>query len=183
MNKKYILILLCFLPIIMIGCSKKDLVMKQVKDDMVVLNSKNTQDVNSLIWGSDCTTDFSTISSLETPDTENSSIIDSIISRVKVEVVSAEKDKVTLKVTSPNLESFFEDSINEALDIKDDDLLANYMLDYIDQTDLITKEVEINVIEKNGDIRIDYTDPKFINAFTGGLVDGYTSVRNSLLVK
>ena len=183
MKKVHSFIIICLISIVLIGCSKTNAALEQSKEDMSVLNSGNLHDINMLIWGADSVSNNSSTSSIETSDTETNSIIETIAKKANVEIVSVQNDKATLRVTAPNLESFFEDATNAASEIEDDVLLEKYMIDYINHAELITKEVEINMVEKDGIMRIDYTDPVFINTFTGGLVDGYTSVRNSLLAQ
>ena len=180
-KKGYIFTIIFLLTAFLFGCTKRNTISEHAQEDMSILNSGNTQEVNVLIWESDIIGNYSSSSSFEAHDTESSSIIDTIMQKSQVEYVSEKNKKVTLKVTAPDLNNFFKDIVDAASDIENDDELADYMREYIEQAELITQEVEIDILEENGEIRFNYTDPVFINAFTGGLFDGYTDVRNSLL--
>ena len=182
MNKnRYIYLLIFMLSFSLFGCSNKKTVLEQSKKDMAIFKSGNYQEINNLIWGEDDLSKSSSTSSLEISDRKNDSIMNTIVKNNHVEVVSEKNNKVKLKVTAPNLNHFFDDIISVSSKIEDDKKLSEYMIDYIENADLIVQEVEIDAFEENGIIRINYLDPVFINAFTGGLVDGYTAIRNSLV--
>lgn len=117
---------------------------------------------------------------IEKEPTTGEKIYQSILQNSKIEYsISPFNNKVEFVVQAPDMENFIK-SLN-ASEIKDENDLYQKMQNYIASGNKKEFTTEIEYHKENGKWVADYTQKDFVNAFTGGMQEGYNNLYGQML--
>ena len=117
---------------------------------------------------------------IEKEPTTGEKIYQSILQNSKIEYsISPFNNKVNFVVQAPDMENFIK-SLN-ASEIKDENDLYQKMQNYIASGNKKEFTTEIEYHKESGKWVADYTQKDFVNAFTGGMQEGYNNLYSQML--
>lgn len=99
-----------------------------------------------------------------------------ISKKVTVMLKSINENTAIYEVTAPDMSSLFAD----LAEVNNDTIVA-VIEEYVDNTELVTRTVELSYTLDNGHFNADFASYEFVNAITGGLLDGYTQAYQDLV--
>lgn len=183
MKKAVTVILSCILvALILVGCGNRyekelTLALEQLK----IFKNGNMADINCLLFPENSMLTGETLpDGLDsiTPNNKgsNDGILGNIISRSIVEVSDINAEKITYKITSPDLSNFFVDCYEELSMISELSAVPDILLSYADEATTISVSVSLSYEYSGDTLWVDYLDRNFINAMTGGLVEAYSDL-------
>ncbi len=176
MKRKYLIKL--GIPIIILGvfisltaCDSKKKIEIEANKIVKAVNTKELSKVDEIINGKDeFIEDEELADFFDTKSESNAGIISHIVKYDKIKIKNIGKDKITYKITAPDLSDLFW-NIKESSISKDN--IDNFIVDYISNAELKTTEVDVSYSYKDGKFMAEYRTDKFINALTGNLVTAY----------
>ena len=173
-----IISLLCFM--MCLSACGNDNVKDMANKTVEAFNSKNTKEINQIIFESEKKNDPE-LSELFDNQTENdNAILKVIFDKVNMSVKSESGEKVIFEVNAPNMEGVFSSLQGNYTDMNESNLY-NHIKQYAENAKAKTFTAEVPV-EKQGDTTaLNYKSRSFINAITGGLLDEYRQLYKSVM--
>ena len=182
--KKTIIIMLLLLSFafIMSGCEDAN-VKKKANEAVEAFDSDDIKAVNKLVFGMEQQSVDSELRDYFVNHNNNSEgILGHVFKRVDLSVKSSTSEKVVFEIQAPDMENVFED-FEYDIDKLSQAELADYINKYADNADTKTFTAEVSVTKNGDSIELDYKSTTFINAITGGLLEKYKALYNSILEK
>lgn len=145
-----------------------------IQNDLEVFSDGDISEITERVFGeaSDNTS---------SGDSDNG-IIAILFTNADVQVSSVEKDTITYTIVSPDISNFFHVKLNELQTITTIEELQQAIIDYAKTAPQkeYTVTLPYTISEESG-IEVAYSNPDFINAMTGGLIDAYADLYNQYL--
>ena len=151
----------------------------KVKENIEVFNVHDSAKINELIFG-DSLEIAPEIQEFFTDENKTKySVLDEIINKSTIKYLGRNEEYVNLEVIAPNMEGGFEDS--EVLSSNDEKTIYEAIKSFAEKTDLKSFKIEIGYTDEDEEVILNYRDPQFINAITGGLQSEYQKIYDSML--
>lgn len=111
---------------------------------------------------------------------EGEGIISQIVAvgSIKVKHVDVINKVVVYDVTAPNMQTVLEDMPEE---ISTEEEFSTYIKEYIANADITTTPVSVPYTEDGESIVLEYENPEFINAITGGFMEAYQNAYKEMI--
>ena len=104
-------------------------------------------------------------------------IIADLFANADVQVASVTEETITYTIVSPDISDFFQMNLTDLQTITTTEELRQVIINYAKTAP--QKEYTVilpHTISAETGIEVEYDNPEFINAMTGGLIDAYTSL-------
>lgn len=148
----------------------------QAQEITNVIASGDMEKINQIIF------DYQELKVDEEIDEENSSegILKKIFTKDSIQVKKINEDTIEYEIKAPNLSHIFEE-ITENENISTDEAFKEYLMNYIDKAENKKITISVPYTVKDGKILANYKDKEFINAITGGLLESYQKMYQSMI--
>ena len=164
-----IFIIFTIAVVCMSACGQKKDIKKYADMVAQAVNTNNTSNITSDEELADFFSDF---------QNENDGLIKKIIERDNVKVKNIKDNYIIYEIYAPRLDNMFEDILNnENIGISK---FNKAIYDYIDNASLYCLEVNVIYSYKDNNFSAEYNTFEFINALTGGFIQSYRDLLNSL---
>ena len=174
MKKLVVLLFVITVACIVSSCGNAE-VKSKAEEAVTAFDNKDLHAINQMIFNNDPITDQGTD---KAEDSE--SVIKHILSKVSLSVKSTSDTIVVFDIKSPDMSGVFDNYTGDVSEL-DSTELYKYITEYSDNAETKVFTVELPVIKEDGAVKIDYQNRDFINAVTGGLLDEYNALYNSVL--
>ena len=182
MNKK--IFLMPALIIMLFGipaCGKSKEVQEQADVIVQAVNTDNIADLKNIIlngYTSDIIIDNELSDFFNDSKNEEDGLITKIIEKDNIKVKDVKKDTIIYEIVAPQLDNMIEDILaDENITVNEFDIA---IYEYINNAPLYSREVNVNYTNTDNNFSADYNTYDFVNALTGGLVEGYNNLLKSL---
>ena len=170
MNKKRFIVILfaCVLLLgLCTGCGKeKKIAEEHATEFSEAITTGDMKKVNQTVFGYD-----------ENAEKPEEGILQEIFKKDTVEVEKITGDEIIYKVEAPDLGSFFADA--EKTERK---ITREFFNQYLENADTVNMTVKIPYsVDDEDHLKVNYQNEEFINAITGGLVNGYKEIYQEML--
>ena len=149
------------------------------KEEIQLFNSHDSDKINELIFGKPLEVDSEFQDYFTNENKSEYSVLNEIVNKATIKYLGKDEDTVKLEIIAPNMEGVFEDSA--VLSTNEEKALYNAIKDYAEKANLKTFTIDIGYTDENGETVINYRNPQFINAITGGLQNEYHKLYESML--
>ena len=107
-------------------------------------------------------------------------ILGEIFKRTSMKVKSIKKDEIVYEIEAPNLRGIFDELVECDIDLSEKEFIE-CLKKYITQAEIkkVIVSVPYNIID--GEIKGNYQSEEFINAITGGLLEGYQEIYQKMI--
>lgn len=171
MKKKILLFATFVFALSLIGCTYKK-VENTANEVAEVFSSGDMESINHLVFGiSGAEMDSETKELLEVEEPQGG-VMEVIFSHTKVFANKVKKDTVEFSIIAPDMEKVFEELPENSLEFTEEDLLV-YIKNYIDDTKAKKFLISVPYTVEGENVIIDYQNPEFLNAVSGGLFEAY----------
>lgn len=144
-----------------------------VNADLQTFKSGNISEITECVFGVSDNSD--------TSDEGQNGIIADLFANAKVDVSTVDDSAITYEIASPDISNFFQDKADELLEVATTDELRNLLLEYAESTPERNYTVPLAYSITELGIDVEYDNPDFINAMTGGLLDAYADLYEKYL--
>ena len=163
-----IFIIFTIAVVCMSACGQKKDIKKYADMVAQAVNTNNMTDLQSIV--------MKNYTSNITSDEDG--LIKKIIERDNVKVKNIKDNYIIYEIDAPRLDNMFEDILNnENIGISK---FNKAIYDYIDNASLYCLEVNVIYSYKDNNFSAEYNTFEFINALTGGFIQSYRDLLNSL---
>lgn len=152
---------------------------RTAKTDIEIFNKHDPEKINELIFGSILKVDSEYQEYFTNEYKSQYSVLNEIIDKATIKYLGKDEDTVKFEITAPDMEGVFEDPV--VLSTNEEKALYNEIKDYAEKANLKTFTIDIGYTDENGETFINYRDPQFINAITGGMQNEYHKLYESML--
>ena len=182
MRKHIIIILICIVLITLVGCAKRNEVVKDTVQTLAdAFHDGDMKTVNRFIFG---TNEFGINEELSDMWGDTSEyqggILEHVFARVTLNVKNMSEDTIEFEVEAPDMSNVFKNFESDSDHITEDKLLA-HIIDYAKNAETKTMIVSLKYILIDEEAVVEYQDKTFINAVTGGLLDVYKSLYTEMM--
>ena len=182
MNKKIFLMPALIIMLFSIpACGKSKEVQEQADVIVQAVNTDNIADLKNIIlngYTSDIIMDNELSDFFNDSKNEEDGLITKIIKKDNIKVKEVKKDIIIYEISAPQLDNMIEDILaDENITVNE---FNNAIYEYIDNAPLHSREVNVNYSNTDNNFSADYNTYDFVNALTGGLVEGYNNLLKSL---
>ena len=176
-----IFIIFTIAVVCMSACGQKKDIKKYADMVAQAVNTNNMTDMQSMVmknYTSNITRDEELADFFSDFQNENDGLIKKIIERDNVKVKNIKDNYIIYEIDAPRLDNMFEDILNnENIGISK---FNKAIYDYIDNASLYCLEVNVIYSYKDNNFSAEYNTFEFINALTGGFIQSYRDLLNSL---
>lgn len=116
-----------------------------------------------------------------TTDGAENGIIADLFANADVQVSSADETTITYTIVSPDISDFFSVMADDLQAITTTEELRDALIEYAQTAPEREFTVILDYSTSDTGIKIEYDNPEFINAMTGGLLDAYADLYNYYL--
>lgn len=182
MNKKIFLMPTLIIMLFSIpACGKSKEVKEQADVIVQAVNTDNIADLKNIIlngYTSDIIMDNELSDFFNDSKNEEDGLITKIIEKDNIKVKDVKKDTIIYEIVAPQLDNMIEDILaDENITVNEFDTA---IYEYINNAPLYSREVNVNYTNTDNNFSADYNTYDFVNALTGGLVEGYNNLLKSL---
>lgn len=179
MRRTIVLISISVLILICTGCSETKEVEEYAHETVDIVMSGELQEINQIIFGYQEFEPDKEIAGMFMNEKDDG-ILGEIFKRTSMKVKNVRKDEIVYEIESPNLRGIFGELVESNNDLSKKEF-AEYIKKYITQaeTKKVTVSVPYNIID--GEIKGNYQSEEFINAITGGLLEGYQEIYQKMI--
>lgn len=158
------------------------------KDSDQAINSLTSGDikaVNAVIFKEYNAITYSDYAELfETENKEQTSengVLARLFSMSKIRLIDYDESSITYQIEAPNMTDFFSKYKDKAESIVDEEMLAELIIEYAEETEHKSTEVTVSYAYIEDEFIADYQSYDFINAISGGLLDAYTTLYSEMI--
>lgn len=177
--KRIMVLVISALIFICTGCSDTKEVEEYAQETVDIVMSGEIQEINQIIFGyQEFEPDKEIVGMFI--DEKDDGILDEIFDRTSMKVKSIKKDEIVYEIESPNLRGIFDELAESNNDLSEKEFVE-YLKRYVTQAEIkkVTVSVPYNIID--GEIKGYYQSEEFINAITGGLLEGYQEIYQKMI--
>lgn len=186
MKKKIMVWSLVFLMLLgLAGCKEEKDQQKQtvskteVREQLEVFQSGDMEQINALLFAEQVREDG--YGWYPQQEHRGEGFLGDLFAMTKTKVDAMEEGTAVLKITAPDMSRFFTSQAQELSSVTDPQVLRQQLLSYASDAEQVTTEVRLPYSVEDGQIQIDYCDPEFIDAMTGGLVSAYGALYDQMM--
>lgn len=175
MKRQFVFLLLAaFLMFLIAGCnSEKKQVKELVEDDVQVWTSGDMNSINEMILGFNPTdAEFE----MDPQTKSGEGFLGELFAKAEINLEKIQENEVLLEITAPDMSGFFREKKNELAKLTTEEEMRSAILDYAGKSEKVTRQVSLEYTNEDSIIRINYLDPDFLDAMTGGFVTAYAEV-------
>lgn len=179
MRRIIVLVSISALIFICTGCSETKEVEEYAQETVDIVMNGEVQGINQIIFGYQEFEPDKEIAGMFMNEREDG-ILGEIFKRTSMKVKSIKKDEIVYEIEAPNLRGIFDELVECDIDLSEKEFIE-CLKKYITQAEIkkVIVSVPYNIID--GEIKGNYQSEEFINAITGGLLEGYQEIYQKMI--
>lgn len=179
MRRIIVLVSISVLIFICTGCSETKEVEEYAQETVDIVMNGEVQGINQIIFGYQEFEPDKEIAGMFMNEREDG-ILGEIFKRTSMKVKSIKKDEIVYEIEAPNLRGIFDELVECDIDLSEKEFIE-CLKKYITQAEIkkVIVSVPYNIID--GEIKGNYQSEEFINAITGGLLEGYQEIYQKMI--
>lgn len=177
MKRKICLLGVLALVLALCGCGNGQ-VKEAVTSDMEVFTGGSMDQINDMLFGAP---EGEAVMELYPAEPEGEGFLAELFAMGDVKVKSVKEDVVVLEITAPDMSDFFTANMDALTAMTSTDEMTALVLAHAAQSEPVTTQVSLGYTLEEERLRIDYTDPAFVDAMTGGLASAYGALYAGML--
>jgi hypothetical protein len=116
-------------------------------------------------------------------DNSSDGVIADLFAYADVKIVATDETTISYIIVSPDISDFFVVCADQLDSIMTSDELGQAIMEYAKAAPMKEYAVTISYSVVDDEININYSDPNFINAMTGGLLEAYSALYDQYLTE